>query len=103
MSDGFVRQSAADLDKKIDAERLLVGGVEVFRLRTTSGPMAVVVDKVSPTEVFVGEASPGSSPTANVWRIRKVLTLGTETRILFAEGSVNFAFRWADRASLTYV
>lgn len=102
MSDGFVRTGLVDVDKKIDAEKLSVGGAEVFRLRTAPGPAAIRLDESTPGVLYVGEASPGSSTSNPVWRIRKVLTVGTEISILFPNGSSDFAFSWDDRGALSY-
>lgn len=102
MSDDFVRQNSADQDKKLDAEKLRVNGLDVYRLRTTSGPMAVRLDQADAATLYVGEALPGASPADPVWRIRKLLTTGAETAILYANGDSAFTNIWDNRASFTY-
>lgn len=102
MSDGFVRTGLVDVDKKIDAEKLSVGGVEVFWLRAAPGPTAVRLDESTPGVLYVGEAAPGSSPSSPVWRIRKVLTVGGEISILFPNGNPDFVFSWDARGALSY-
>lgn len=102
MSDGFVRTGSVDVNKKIDAETLTVGGVEVQRLRTSAAPMAVRLDQVDANTLYVGEALPGTAGSAAAWRIKKILTAGTETSILYADGNTAFDNVWNNRVGLSY-
>lgn len=103
MSDSFVRTGTVDVNKRIDAEALQVGGIDVFRLRTTSGPMAVRLDQADANTLYVGEALPGTTDASAAWRVRKVLTVGTVTSILYANGESSFINIWDNRAGLNYV
>jgi hypothetical protein len=102
MSDDFVRQNSADQDKKLDAEKLQVGGLDVYRLRTTSGPMSVKLDQVDANTLYIGEALPGTAGSEAAWRIRKFLTAGSVSSMLYANGDSAFSNIWDNRAGLTY-
>jgi hypothetical protein len=62
---------------------------------------STLVDDQS-TTVYVGKAIVGSSEVAAVWQIKKVLTAGASTKVLWANGSASFTNLWANRTSLTY-
>lgn len=102
MSDDFVRQTGADADKKLDAEKLVVNGVEVYRMRSTTGPMAVRIDQVDANTLYIGEALPGADPSAAVWRVRKFLTSGSVSSMLYANGTSAFTNVWDNRTGLSY-
>ena len=102
MSDGFVRQNSADQDKKLDAEKLQIGGLDVYRLRTTPGPMTVKIDQVDANTLYIGEALPGTSEASAAWRIRKFLTVGSVSSMLYANGTSAFTNVWNSRAGLSY-
>jgi hypothetical protein len=61
------------------------------------------VDFVSDSELYKGEASVGSSESAPVWRVRKVL-IGADGDVteIWASGTDAFDKVWADRISLIY-
>jgi len=59
-------------------------------------------EEVDATTTYFGEAAPGSSEAAAVWRIKKLLTVGNLTSVLYANGTNNFNNAWADRAALSY-
>lgn len=103
MSEDFVRQNTADQDKRLDADKLERAGLEIFRLRTTPAPMVVLVDETIPTSIYIGEALPGSTTAQAVWRIRKVLTVGAQKGIVFADGNADYDNVWDNRQSLTYL
>lgn len=50
---------------------------------------------------YIGEADPGTSPSLNKWRIKRVEQVGADINILWASGSSDFNKIWIDR--LTYV
>lgn len=60
------------------------------------------IDEVSDDLTYVGKALPGSETSDPVWRISRILTVGTETSEEFAEGTSKFDKVWDDRASYTY-
>lgn len=102
MSNDFVRRDAADIRKMLDAERLTIEGLDIFRLRTQTPPMAVRLDTSVAGTTYVGEALPGTLPSSPTWRIKKVLTSGSALDILWADGKSDYAFAWDDRAGLAY-
>ncbi len=104
MTDGFVRRSNADLDKKVDAEILVVDGIQVYRLRTQSQPAVrhTLLDDAGGNTYYVGRAVPGTPTTEASWEIRKLLTLGNNIEILWADGDGNYDNVWDNRASLSY-
>lgn len=61
------------------------------------------VDFVTDNELYRGEAAVGSSETAAVWRVRK-LVIGNDGDVTetWASGNANFDKVWADRGSLSY-
>lgn len=63
----------------------------------------LLVDGVSSSEVYVGEASSKSSTADPVWSIFKVVVSGTLVSIKFADGNADYDNVWDDRASLTYL
>jgi hypothetical protein len=104
MSDGFVRRSNADLDKKVDAEILVVDGTQVYRLRTQAQPAVrhLLFDDAGSSTFYIGRAVPGTATSAASWEIRKLLTLGNNVEILWADGDGNYDNIWDNRASLSY-
>jgi hypothetical protein len=61
-----------------------------------------LIDEVSKTLSYVGDAEPGSLSSAASWKIRRIQTVGTITTVSFADGNSNFDNVWDNRASLTY-
>lgn len=57
-----------------------------------------LIDEVSSSVMYVGDAAPGSATSSAVWRIKKI----TPTSIRFAGGAATFANVWDNRASLGY-
>lgn len=102
MSDSFVRQNSADEDKKLDAELLQRGGLDIYRLVSSLPQMAVKVDQSNPLEIYIGDALPGSATSAAVWRIKRVVTSGLARAVEFADGNTNFDNVWDNRVSLSY-
>jgi hypothetical protein len=53
--------------------------------------------------IYKGEAVPGASGSANVWRIsRSVLNSEGDTIITWADGNANFDNVWDDHLTLSY-
>jgi len=61
----------------------------------------VLLDEVSATLSYMGEAIPGTATSAPSWRIRKIDT-SSGVSIEWAESSTAFSYIWDDRASYTY-
>lgn len=57
---------------------------------------------VSGSYTYIGEADPGSSAAAAVWRIKRVEVAGDDTNILWASGTSNFDKIWNNRAAFVY-
>ena len=51
---------------------------------------------------YVGEAVPGTLPSENKWRIKRIEQMGSDTAILWASGSAEFNKVWNDRLTYTY-
>lgn len=69
---------------------------------TTQEEAPVRIDE-QPGTVYLGYAEPGTPPTAPLWKIRKILTFGSETLLLYAGGDQSYTHVWSDRNSLTYL
>jgi hypothetical protein len=63
--------------------------------------LTLLLDQVSATLSYIGEAAPASSTSAPVWRIRKLDTTAG-VNLLYADGNIKFDNVWDNRASLTY-
>lgn len=64
--------------------------------------LQVVLDEVSDTLLYVGQAVAGVETPAAAWRIRRVSTVGVVTTVAYADGDANFDNVWDNRASLSY-
>lgn len=62
----------------------------------------VFVDEVSGTTKYTGTSCSFSNGGEPIWRIKKEWKVGTVTYMGFPDGSQEFAFKWNDRAILTY-
>lgn len=60
------------------------------------------VDEASSTITYVGFARPGTADITPAWRIFRIETSGTVTKIRWAEGTAAYENIWSNRASLTY-
>ena len=105
MTNSFFRNNTADQDKRISAEQQVIDGLVVLlqRVSTSAYPLALRLDDAGGGVLYVGMADPGASESANVWRIKKVLTTGSDIAILWPDGSGEYVNAWADRATLNYV
>ena len=67
-------------------------------------PYTKRVDFISNFELYRGEALPGSSESAAVWRIRHItISMGQGDVVeLYADGNASFDNVWADRLILSY-
>lgn len=66
-------------------------------------PGTLRFEQVSDTLAYLGKAAAGASESASVWQIAQ-LTFSSQGNVttLWPNGSTDFNFRWADRASLSY-
>lgn len=55
------------------------------------------------TTYYQGEAAPGSTTTADLWRVKRIAVVGDVTSVSFADGSPNFNKSWDGRTGYTYV
>lgn len=60
-------------------------------------------DFVGDDVLYRGEAVPGSSESATVWRICKVTFVGDDVNKQWANGSAEFIHAWSARLGLSYV
>jgi hypothetical protein len=60
------------------------------------------IDNVSGTLQYYGYAPLGVAEDEAGWRIEKHEVVGTVTKVTYPRGSMDFKFKWSDRASLTY-
>lgn len=62
------------------------------------------IDWISDSQLYKGEAQPGTSESAASWRIKRI-TIGADDDVteVYAGGTAEFDKVWANRASLTYV
>jgi len=85
----FVSQSFIDI-----TERLQIGMEKQYdRLVDTDDETGYV---------YVGEADPGSNRANPIWRIKRVLELGEDIEIIWANNSAAFDKVWDDRATYEY-
>lgn len=64
--------------------------------------VSLILDQVSSTLFYVGEANIASLTSSPVWRIRKIDT-STGVSIKWADGNSNFDNVWDNHTSLTYI
>jgi hypothetical protein len=77
---------------------------------TYAGVLKTILDDQGAGTIYIGEAAPGSSVAAPVWRIKKLVTTAGVTPIEFAvttnpDGTAlvgGFNHIWNNRAALTY-
>lgn len=69
---------------------------------STNGGLALQYDVASATDTYIGEAEAGSAASGSVWRIRKMVTTGSDISITWADGDTLFNNVWDDRAALSY-
>lgn len=69
----------------------------------SSSDYSTLLDEPTTGVMYIGKAATGSSTSDAVWQVKKLTESGTETSILFADGSSEFNNIWDARASLTYI
>lgn len=103
MSNDFVRvQEAADRPKGWDAERIDGGEIPVYRQRVLAPDQALRLEDNGDGVLIIGVATPGASPDAPVWKIKKILTSGSSLHILWPEDAQGYVHAWSERGSITF-
>lgn len=64
---------------------------------------AKLVDTIDDDHLYIGEATPGTLESGNVWRIKYIVFTGNDISIRWANGSSNFDKVWDSRLSYTYL
>lgn len=64
---------------------------------------STLVDLVSSSVIYLGEAATGSASSSALWLIKKITISGSSISILCANGSANADQIWDNRGALTYV
>lgn len=62
----------------------------------------LVVDTVSSSLVYIGEAAISVTQAAAFWKIKRITTTGSIVQIEWADGNEDYDNVWNDRASLSY-
>ena len=60
------------------------------------------VDFIGEDTMYKGEAVPGSSESAAVWRICKVIFVGDDVVKQWGDGDASFIHAWTNRLSISY-
>lgn len=107
MTDSFVRRNTADEDKKLDAEQLIIGGLQVYRERGTSVPEAFskrLDYDANGNVIYYGRAVPGSATSDSVWSVMKLAydVSGNLLSVQWAGGTKAPAFSWDGRTGHVY-
>lgn len=92
------RESGADQTK----QAVIIEQDESSPAFTTSASYKTIIDEVSKNLSYVGDAQPGSLTSVEVWRIKRIQTVGNITTVSLADGNSNFDNIWDNRLSLTY-
>lgn len=66
------------------------------------GSYSILLDDPDSSTTYVGKAPFATATSSAGWQIRKILSSGTVTSILWADGNDNFDNIWDNRTSLTY-
>lgn len=69
-------------------------------ITTFQGSLSKRIDEASATVIYIGEAAPGASEIASVWRIKKI-DFTNPISVKWA-GTGEYNQVWSNRASLTY-
>ena len=69
---------------------------------TTPPAYTIRLDDVGGGVSYVGEADPGANPALPVWRIKKIVEVGDDITITWADGDDDFDNIWNNRLALVY-
>jgi len=100
----FGRKGIADGNVIDMAEHGRVGGVSTgqpFKF-TRKVDEKILIDKVDSATIYIGKAKMGASTSDSVWQIQKIVTTGTVTEILYADGDDSYNNKWTEREILSY-
>lgn len=61
-----------------------------------------IVDTVSGTVEYRGYAPLGTPENSEGWVIERKTVTGTVTKYEYAQGSMNYEFKWSERLTYTY-
>lgn len=64
--------------------------------------MKKLIDEVSPTIMYVGEAQPGSDEAAAAWSIKRVEFIDEDIEVKWANSVNTYSNVWNDRLTYTY-
>lgn len=82
---------------------ILLEVIETKGVEEMPAQFSVRLDEVGQDVLYKGEANPGSSETAAVWRIRKItLREDGDVEVSWAEGTSSFDKTWSLRETYTY-
>jgi len=73
------------------------------RLRYLTDGEPLRIDEVSPALTYIGYAPVTANPALDVWKIKKIEVIGTETITSYADGDKEYNNIWNDRLTLTYL
>jgi hypothetical protein len=62
----------------------------------------LIMDSITPGTVYYGYAVAGTAVNAAGWAIKRVVTSGGVTNILWSNGNLNLSNSWNNRAAFTY-
>lgn len=62
----------------------------------------VLIDELSGDEIYVGTSISFNDKGSNVWKIKRIIKLGTVWHIQFPNGNRDFIFSWDNRLTYTY-
>ena len=63
----------------------------------------VLVDQVSPIEIYIGTSLSFNTQNAAIWRINKIIQDGDVWILtLYPNGDQGFNFKWSERGILSY-
>ena len=100
----FGKEHIKDGDVISMAEHGRAGGTSTgqgFKV-TKNAEEVTYVDAESASVTYLGYAGFGTATSSASWQIKKVLTSGTITSILYADGNDDYDNIWDNRSSLTY-
>lgn len=63
----------------------------------------VLIDELSSDEIYIGTSRSFNTKSSSIWRIKRIIKIGTVWHMQYPNGSQDFNFIWDDRLSYTYV
>ncbi len=99
-----VRLPVDGIGKIVRTAEVIIDSVAVHEqvIRTSGLPLAQRIDEYSATVMYVGYGEVGSLDASAVWQIKKVETIGTETRTEWASSNGNYDKIWNNRTGYVY-